>query len=130
MMPFFTGKADQSPRKTYAYILHGLQALRVGKWKLKVNEDYPELFNLAVDPGEQFNRAGAKPKIVKRIRHRMNKLARRLGVRVGKFRYPSYHPEKYYTPGSDTLYNHDEYYNEEYYKTHTFKNYKQELNKQ
>jgi arylsulfatase A-like enzyme len=130
MMPFFTGKVDHSPRKAYAYLLGGLQALRVGKWKLKVNEDYPELFNLAVDPSEQFNRAGAKPKIVKRIRQRMDKLANRLGVKVGKFRYPSYHPRLYYTPESDTLYNHDQYYDEEYYKTHTFKKYKQKIERQ
>jgi arylsulfatase A-like enzyme len=130
MMPFFTGKVNHSPRKTYAYLLGGLQALRVGKWKLKVNEDYPELFNLAVDPSEQFNRAGAKPKIVKRIRQRMKKLAGQLGVKVGEFRYPSYHPGKYYKPDSDTLYNHEKYYDKEYYKKNTFKAYKQELRKQ
>jgi hypothetical protein len=130
MMPFFTGKASRSPRKMYPYLLGGLQAMRVGEWKLKVNEEYPELFNLAVDPSEQFNRAGAKPKMVKRIRQRMDKLAKRLGVKVGEFRYPSYHPGQYYTPDSYKLYNHDKYYDKQYYRTHTFKSYKQKLHTQ
>lgn len=83
MMPFFTGKVSQPLRETYAYLLYGyLQALRVGKWKLKVNTGHAQLFDLAMDPGEHYNRAKGKPKIVKRIWQRMQKVAKRLGVKI------------------------------------------------
>jgi arylsulfatase A-like enzyme len=130
MMPFFTGQVSQSPRKRYAYIVGGLQALRIGKWKLKVNKGYPGLFNLAVDPGERYNRAGAKPKIVKNMRQQMQKVAKRLGIKVNtNWRRKSYDPTKYYKPDSYKLYNHRKHYTKEYYKKNTFKAYKQTLPK-
>lgn len=83
IIPFVTGKTDQSPRKEYAYLLHGtLTALRVGPWKLKLNDERPELFNLQTDVGEKYNRAGQEPEIVNRIRQRMEEVAQELGAQL------------------------------------------------
>jgi arylsulfatase A-like enzyme len=82
MMPYLTGQTDKSPRNTYAYFLGGhLQALRVGNWKLKLN-DGVQLFNLAVDVGEHYNRAKEKPEIVKQIRKKMDTVPHHAGVEV------------------------------------------------
>jgi hypothetical protein len=128
MMPFFTGKKTKSPRNTYAYIKYGLESLRVGKWKLKVNNGYPELFNLAIDPGEHYNLAGTKTKKVKHLHQHMQKLAKRLQIKIDtNVQYSSYNPAKYYKPNSYKLYNHEEYYTKEYYKKNTFKAYRDSL---
>jgi arylsulfatase A-like enzyme len=96
MMPFFTGKVNQSPRKMYAYMRSGLNALRLGKWKLRATVTVnPQLFNLNTDPGEQYNLAAKKPKIVKQIRQRMQKVAKRFGVKVQAYHYPSLHGPVY-----------------------------------
>jgi arylsulfatase A-like enzyme len=128
MMPFFTGKQAKSPRNTYAYIKYGLEALRVGKWKLKVNKGYPELFNLAIDPGEHYNLAGVKTKIARRIHQRMQKVARKLEIKIDtNVQYSSYNPAKYYKPNSYKLYNHRKYYTKEYYKENTYNAYRDSL---
>lgn len=85
MMPFFTGKVSKSPRKTYAYFIGDLLALRIGNWKLKVGEhgNY-QLFNLWQDVGENYNRALEKPKLVKKMKMKMDSVARSVGVNVAK----------------------------------------------
>lgn len=96
MMPFFTGKASKSPRNSYAYMRHGLNAYRLGKWKLRVTRSGPpQLFNLDSDPGEHYNIAEQKPEIVKRIQQRMQKVAERLGLEVKYYHYPSEHGSVY-----------------------------------
>lgn len=83
IMPFLTGSTDSAPREEYAYFRHGqLEALRVGKWKLRVVLDEPQLFNLQSDPGEQFNRAEDKPEVVEDIRDRMEEVASDTGWEV------------------------------------------------
>lgn len=90
MMPFFTGNVSQSPRKAYAYMRDGLNALRLGKWKLRVTgTGNPQLFNLNTDPGEQYNLAGIKPEIVRRVRQQMQKVAKRFGTKVKPYHHPS-----------------------------------------
>ncbi len=85
VMPFFTGETDTAPRREYAYFQGGqLEALRVGKWKLRVVREKPELFNLQGDPGEQFNRAEDKPEIVERLRARMEEVAKETGWDIFK----------------------------------------------
>lgn len=96
MMPLFTGNVNQSPRKTYAYMRSGLNAFRLGKWKLRLTgTGHPQLFNLNRDPGEQYNLAAKKPETVKRIRRRMKKTAKRLDVQVKPYHYPSFHGPAY-----------------------------------
>lgn len=76
LMPWLSGEADTSPRERYAYFLRGtLEAMRVGRWKLRIKRRRPELFDLQVDPGERFNRASDHPEIVKQIRAEMKQLA-------------------------------------------------------
>ncbi|HLR24386.1 MAG TPA: sulfatase, partial [Fodinibius sp.] len=83
IMSFLSGETEASPRGEYAYFAFGkLEAMRVGKWKLRVVREEPELFNLQADPGEQFNRAEDKPEIVRRLRQRMQKVANEAGVKV------------------------------------------------
>lgn len=83
ILPFLTGQSDESPRQEYAYFFRGkLEAMRVGKWKLRVTEEEPELFDLQSDPGERFNRASDKPEMVKEIRQRMEVFAEEVGAEV------------------------------------------------
>lgn len=83
VMPFLTGQTENSPRREYAYIRGGqLEALRVGEWKLRLAGGEQELFNLQVDPGERFNRAGDKPEIVEQIRQKMLQFAKEVGATV------------------------------------------------
>jgi arylsulfatase A-like enzyme len=90
LMPWLTGTEEQSPREQYAYELDGeLQALRMGPWKLRLAPDEdgsvePQLFNLASDPAERWNRAEAQPERVARMRREMQRLAERIGARLPK----------------------------------------------
>lgn len=83
IMSFLTGQTQESPRREYAYIRGGqLEALRVGDWKLRLAGGEPELFNLQIDPGERFNRAGDQPEIVEKIRAAMERTAQEVGAKV------------------------------------------------
>jgi len=82
VMPFLTNKREHTQRDEYGYFINDLQAIRVGKWKLKEVEGNTQLFNLMVDPEEQYNRAGENPKIVKELRQRMHELAKDVGTGV------------------------------------------------
>lgn len=76
LMPFLSGDNDRSPRNEYAYFLNGrLEAMRSGRWKLRLTGSGPQLFDLQVDPGERFNRAGDHPEIVREIQRAMQTLA-------------------------------------------------------
>ena len=81
LMPWLTGQADDAPRERYAYFLGGtLEAMREGRWKLRLASGTPELFDLQVDPGERFNRAEDKPEVVDRLRTRMEQFAAEVGA--------------------------------------------------
>lgn len=85
LLPWLTGEADDAPRERYAYILDDtLEALREGKWKLRLAGDEPQLFNLQSDPGERFNRAEEKPELVKTLRQIMRTRAREVGAELPK----------------------------------------------
>ena len=84
IMPFLTGEAESSPRNEYAYFRNGLEALRVGDWKLRLASGEPELFNLQLDPSERYNRANEKHEIVARIYQQMLELAEEVGVSVSE----------------------------------------------
>lgn len=87
LIPFLTGRQETSPRKGYAYFLHGtLEAMRVGEWKLRVAGENPELFNLRIDPSERYDRAKDHPEIVEEIWVEMQKLAKETGVKTGNFK--------------------------------------------
>jgi len=83
LMPFLTGAAAESPRERYYYFLRGtLEAMREGRWKLRVAGDTTQLFNLQTDPGERFNRAGDRPGRVEEMRERMEAFADEVGTEV------------------------------------------------
>lgn len=85
MMPFFTGKTDQSPRNTYAYLKNNLLGLREGNWKLRIGDTGELLlFNLARDVGENYNLAKEKSKLVNQMKRDMDSLANQIGVRVAE----------------------------------------------
>ena len=80
LMPFLTGRTDTSPRERYYYFLDNLEAMREGRWKLRLAGDTTQLFNLQDDPGERFNRAAEHPDRVRRMRRSMKRFADSVGV--------------------------------------------------
>lgn len=84
VMPFLTGQTEQSPRETFAYFRNGLQALRVGPWKLRLDSQTgePALFNLQKDPGEKYDRAAEKPALVEKLLQKMKAFAKETGTEV------------------------------------------------
>lgn len=83
ILPFLSGDSEESPREDYAYFLNGrLEAMRDGRWKLRLAGDEPQLFDLQVDPGERFNRASGHPKIVRSIRRKIQALADEVGASI------------------------------------------------
>ena len=82
LLPFLKGQTDKSPREKYYYFGNQLQAMRKGKWKLRLEGENIQLFNLQVDPGERFNRAAEKPDLVEEIREDMKRFAGEVGVPV------------------------------------------------
>ncbi|MDX1639833.1 MAG: sulfatase [Balneolaceae bacterium] len=83
LLPFLTGESPQSPREEYAYFLYGrLEAMRVGRWKVRMAGGETQLFDLQVDPGERFNRAADHPAIVREIRGKMADLAEEVGAEM------------------------------------------------
>lgn len=75
LMPFLRGKTDASPRERYYYFLGDLEAMREGRWKLRVAGDTTQLFDLRTDPAERFNRAGERPDLVEEMRAQMEAFA-------------------------------------------------------
>jgi arylsulfatase len=82
MLSFFTGKAKRSPRNEYGYFINKCEGIRVGEWKLREAGDETELFNMQYDPDELYNQAKDNPDVVKRLRERMNELAKYAGTTV------------------------------------------------
>jgi len=80
-VPFLTGEVAESPREEYFYFRRGLEAVRVGDWKLRTRGGI-ELFNMRNDPFERFNRAEDKPEIVSRLKQRMKEMASEVGTEV------------------------------------------------
>ena len=80
LMPFLTGETEESPRERYYYFLGELEAMREGRWKLRVAGDTTQLFDLQNDPAERFNRASGHPERVERMRARMEAFADSVGT--------------------------------------------------
>ena len=80
---FLTTKASiPSPRKEYLYFRRGLEAIRVGDWKLRTSSGTIELFHMVTDPFERINRAPSEPDTVARLTVRMREAAKEAGVEV------------------------------------------------
>ncbi|GAA5478823.1 sulfatase [Haloferula helveola] len=82
LTPFLSGKADASPREDYYYFRSGLEAVRVGRWKLRTVTGKPELFDMVTDPYERVNRADELPDRVAELRSRMGQMAKEVSVKV------------------------------------------------
>jgi arylsulfatase A-like enzyme len=82
LAPFLRGESEASPREAYYYFRGGLEAVRVGRWKLRTTTGKPELFDMVTDPYERVNRAGEMPDKVAELRKRMEKMAEEVGVKV------------------------------------------------
>jgi len=69
LLPLLENKTQTSPRTSYHYFLGPeLQGLRDGPWKYRMNE----LYNLDLDPAEQYNVAARHPDIVQRMASRLD----------------------------------------------------------
>ncbi len=79
---FLKDDANEAPRKDYFYFRGGLEAVRVGDWKLRTTTGQPELFHMRTDPFERLNRAADKPDVVKELYHRMQDMAEEVGSKV------------------------------------------------
>ena len=75
LMPFLRGETDASPRERYYYFLGDLEAMREGRWKLRLAGDTTQLFNMQDDPKERFNRADERPDLVREMRAQMQQFA-------------------------------------------------------
>ena len=84
LTPFLLGEVEESPRNEYAYFRGDLEALRVGDWKLRLASGEPELFNLQLDPSEQYNRVNEDHEIAVEIYQKMLELAEEVGVNVSE----------------------------------------------
>jgi len=83
LLPWLTGDVGETPRERYLYIRGDtLEALRDGKWKLRLKGEAPQLFNLQVDPAERFNRTEDKPDVVRRLRKEMTTAAEEVGAHL------------------------------------------------
>ena len=72
---FLRGQTDRSPRQ-HLFYFHGqrLDGLRVGPWKIRY-KDGLQLFNLDLDPAEQYDRAKDKPELVDQLTQRLEAMA-------------------------------------------------------
>ncbi|MFR9617672.1 MAG: sulfatase-like hydrolase/transferase, partial [Rikenellaceae bacterium] len=52
LMPFLTGGYDDAPHKALFWFANRMGAVRMGKWKLLIDDDYHYLFDLESDRGE------------------------------------------------------------------------------
>lgn len=82
LMPFLRGETETSPRERYHYFLGDLEAMRDGRWKLRVAGDSTQLFDLRTDPDERFNRADDRPELVEEMRAQMEAFADTVGTAV------------------------------------------------
>jgi arylsulfatase A-like enzyme len=73
LLPYLKGEIAERPHPTLYWRIDGMWAIRQGDWKLVYGEaglGAPELFNLAVDIGEQRNLAATEPAKVKELQSR------------------------------------------------------------
>jgi len=80
--PILPGETDASPRERYYYFLGDLEAMREGRWKLRLAGDTTQLFDLRTDPAERFNRADGRPDLVQEMRAQMKTFADSVGTEV------------------------------------------------
>lgn len=81
---FLKDDKTAAPRKDYFYFRGGLEAVRVGDWKLRTTTGEPELFHMRTDPFERLNRAADKPDVVQALYQRMQEMADEVGTKVKK----------------------------------------------
>jgi arylsulfatase A-like enzyme len=67
LVPFLTGKRTGAPHDALYWRFGERRAIRQGDWKLVMNGESTELFNLRNDIGEQNNLAAAQPARVKEL---------------------------------------------------------------
>lgn len=79
---FLTGKSKTAPREDYFYFRKGLEAVRVGNWKLRTISGKAELFDMATDPFERINRAESMPDKVAELQQRMEQMAKEVGAKI------------------------------------------------
>ncbi len=82
LTPFLTGKTNSSPRNEYFYFRRGLEAVRLGDWKLRTTTGEPELFHLPTDLSESINRAESEPEKVQELLALMQKMAEETGSTI------------------------------------------------
>lgn len=77
---FLTDHAPTPRHELYYIADHDLQAIREGRWKLRIAPDIPQpgLYDLDRDPGERFDVASASPEIVARLRERLDRFRSQL----------------------------------------------------
>ncbi len=92
---FLRGEKE-SPRDEFFYFRgKDLEAVRKGPWKLRLSRHRrddlekgepltPELFNLDIDPAEQYNHASRQPEIVAELRGRMEAMAGELRANIAE----------------------------------------------
>ena len=95
VMPILLGDTTFQREKDFYYFLGPhLEAIRSAEWKLRIapyvgqeapaNKALsPELYNLLLDPSEQFNRAAEHPEIVAELKEKMKNLQ----IEGGKLRF-------------------------------------------
>lgn len=68
LVPYLTGKEQGTVHEALFWRFGPRRGMRAGDWKLQWNgEDPAALYNLADDPGESKNLAGAKPEVVEKL---------------------------------------------------------------
>ncbi len=81
ILQLLEGKGNLEDRPFFYLRGRQLQAVRVGRWKLRVaGEGEPELFDLEVDPSERYNLAVQHPEMVTELANHMVGFAGELGA--------------------------------------------------
>jgi arylsulfatase A len=90
ILPLMRGHTAPRQRTFYYFNGRTLEAVREGKWKLRLAHRgapgagsgpvTPELYNLDVDPGEQYNQHGRYPQIAKSLQNRVHAFAGELSA--------------------------------------------------
>ncbi len=63
LMPFLTGGYDNAPHKALFWFANRMGAVRMGKWKLLIDDDYHYLFDLESDMGEKKSVMKENPEV-------------------------------------------------------------------
>ena len=95
ILPLLQGKGPAPVRDFYYFRSDVLQGVREGAWKLRYTRHLrpeldndqpitPELFNLDLDPSEQYNRAGEYPEIVARLMKKFRDFGREVNAKMAE----------------------------------------------